>query len=362
MPANVSAPVKLYPATPYPGPVAAIVPMPLRVADPPPEVVDRCVELTRPQSTAVAPRRVADLVPKRSPALFLDAHEHDDLVTQLENELRPPNELARQTVRLLAQEISKLQFLQRVEFAVMDRSQHVDEQEWQQMEEIRISRARGKTSAQCRNELRALRALCSAVCGNRGEPLTIPVQDVGMLAPTMWNRITFWERQWRQQAEEIDDIDVDMKTADDEERVRLAEARLEAERLQSEAEEEARKGGRADHGIETLDDVARILTGERPIPAGTRNAWAASINVEIEMVADEERCAVRYEERLSAMRTTVAEQATYALACMGPVRQHSATVWKNIDRCMKRLASLGVDIRRAPPALSPGARESGYAR
>ncbi len=129
------------------------------VVEPPAPIPKESGQLSVQSPTEVVPRRLDDVIPRRSPALFLDRADCDVLVDQLMRELGPLNQLAAQTIHTLAQEMAKLQFLQRVEFALLDRAQAVEDREWQDLEYLRTGNAHGKSSEQCRRELLGLRAL-----------------------------------------------------------------------------------------------------------------------------------------------------------------------------------------------------------
>lgn len=327
-----------------------------------PEPVSCSARYPAPQPPmAVNPRKLDNTIPRRNPALFLNAQDYDDLTEQLTRDLNPPNQLAVQTIRLLAQELIKLQFIQRVEFTLMAQAQEVEEREWQDLEHIRRFHARERSSDECRRELQALRALVKNIYENRESLIRVPPHDLECLATVVWNRITFWERQIAQANRELQDVIEEERGESDVSKERLAKDRQEKENSLREFQQEDQKSGRMALGVQSQDDVRAILSGERLIPTGKQDAWEDMLQVEISVVGETEQGALLYEKRLSAMQTRAAQQAVQAVDTLGPVRQHSATVWKNIDKCLHRLELVGVNIKGTKAKLITLEEERGHA-
>ncbi len=198
------------------------------------------------------------------------------------------------------------------------------------------------------------------IYNNRDAPLRVPSHDVDWLSTIIWNRISFWDRKMEELNREIDDIDSQAPTADEDTKEWLEKERQKAENDLREAKAEDQKSGRLVHGIQTLTDVREILGEVRLIPNGTRATWEDTVALEISMVGQAKEGALNYEKRLSAMQTRAAQQAVQAVDTLGPIRQHSATVWKNVDRCLKRLEMFGVNLKGAKTKLFPLTQEGDH--
>ena len=293
-------------------------------------------------------------VPRRANPLILDRADYDELVGRLTSELRPPNALAEQTVRLLAQELLKLHFSQRVEFALIDRAQHVDDGALRRMREGRDMRAKGKSVAQCEKELAVLGHVQQAL--GSGQRPQLKTADLPWLTAMLWGHMSRGEEEAARQRKLIEEIDQEASEADEEDQQHLAECRQDAVAELQEAREDEKTTGRRVHGVETARDLAAVLSGATPLPEGTKTVWIDTLSTKIAIVAEQRNRVRGYDMHIETLRLQATHVAAQILPQLEPIQRHSATIWKNIERCLKQLALLGVDLKSS--ASLPGTQEA----
>ena len=207
-------------------------------------------------------------------------------------------------------------------------------------------RAKGKSAVQCEHELAVLASARQAVEG--GKPPRVAEEDIVWLAPAIFGRIAMWERGLARKRELISEIEAELRTTTDEEgRQQLLKERREGEADAKEDQLLNEAAGRVAHVIETEQHVARILSGSSPIPEGTSPRWCETLSGQMARVSEQREYIVRYDRSMDLLRTQALLVAAGQLPKLGPVQEHSAKAWKNIERCVKQLHMMGVDLKAA---------------
>lgn len=297
-------------------------------------------------------------IPRREHPLILDSAEYDQLVARLLSELRPPNILAEHLIAQLAQELLKLQFSQRVEFALIDRAQAVDDAGLHRMLQYQKMRTGGKTPARCHQELAVLVALRQAIAA--GEKPAVTETDVPWLTEMLWHHITGAESACNEQHTELAEREAELEqVAAGEEQDSLLQQRQEAlDRLHA-SEEADRVSGRQAHGLKSVQDLEDVLAGKATVPELARGLWVESVAHSITIVTEQRALGLEWEGHIDSLRNEALRQAAERLPQLAPIQQHEAAIWRNIERCIRQLALLGADLEGLGPAPSkPVPREA----
>jgi hypothetical protein len=288
-------------------------------------------------------------VPRREHPLILDSAEYDKLFARLMSQLRPPNILAEHLIAQLAQELLKLQFSQRVEFALIDRVQMVDDAGLRRMRQYQEMRTGGKTIARCHQELVVLVALRQAFAA--GEKPAVAEADVPWLTEMLWHIITRAESSCNAQHKQLDEIDeaLDVVTAEDEQDGLLQRRQKVLDQLQ-ESEEDDKTCGCTLHGLKSIEDLKDVLSGKVAVPDSARELWEATVALAITIVSEQRALGRDWESHIENLRNEALRQAAERLPQLTPIQQHAAAIWRNIERCIRQLALLGADLEGLGPA------------
>ena len=288
--------------------------------------------------------RYANPIPFREHPLILDRSEYADLLDRLISELRPPNALAERLVQQLAQELLKLQFSQRVEFALIDQAQHVDDAGLRRSREYMDMRCKGKRPDQCGKELAMLVPARQAL--QAGAAPRLDEAGLRWVADVMWGRITMYEDDCAEARAQIEGIEAELeRTSDVEEGEYLASVIEDEKKRLDEATLENKQAGRDAHGVETKKDVLAVFAGRSPVPDGKQDRWVETIGERIAIVTEQRNLVLQHEHRMEALRCAALGVAADRIPQLMPIQQHSAGVWRNIERCIKQLATLGMDLK-----------------
>ena len=311
---------------------------------------------TKSDSIAHTPRN-DEIMPRFGPGLLLDVDSYDRLVETLMQDLRPPNALAESTIRLLAQEMEKLAFSQRIELSLMEQTQRIHPGTLSQLENIYTLGCGGKTREENEHELQILLRVHNAFTEDSKPDL--PQEEFEWITAALWRRVTCHERRCQELTEDLAFAADDAETTPDHEKESYSQECRRLEESLEEAKAEDEKEGRAAHGIETHEDLAAVLEGSATVPADKREVWFSTLDAYIATVRERRRRAGDYAKRLADLRAEAAQNALFQIDQLTRVQQYSAGIRKNVEQCLRQLQKFGVDLKAARTcALQPVEEES----
>lgn len=285
-----------------------------------------------------------DIMPRSGLGLLLNTDNYDTLVETLTAELGPPNLLARQNIRLLAQEMAKLEFIQRVELSLMDSTQQIPPGRLNRLEERHKYHCGKKTVKECEYELQVLKDLYTSISEGRSPEVT---DDLEWLTDRLWSRITIYEKSCRSLEKEIEEMRKEAPTVPEDEKEGFIRDWHSTEEELAENQAEDAKSGRATLGIDTQDDLAAVLSGTAPVPKDHADVWLSTLDTYIDQVQSNRLNAEDLAKKLAEYRNEAAQKTLYKLDQFAQVQRHSEGIRKNIDRCLRRLQMCGVNLKAA---------------
>ena len=296
--------------------------------------------------TSTLPRlRYNNPIPRRDHQLVLDHMDYDVLVEQLMSELRPRNALAEHLIHRLVQELLKLQFAAKVEFALMDQAQRVACNPLVNPDDI-SKRTSGKSLADCDQEIAVLTRVRAALRASESPRLS--AVEVQQMAVILWERITIWEHRCEEHRRLVTEVDSDLKTVTkDEDREHWESERQDALAELREDEQLDEQEGCTAHGVESKKDVEEILSGHRSIPTDARRRWEETLTDEIAHVKEQRDLIASHDTYMQRIRSAALDGAAAAIPRLAPIEQYASGIWKNVERCVKQLSMLGMNLNSA---------------